>query len=343
MPIRTRRQRKRPTLGAVGWVLMVLCGLGLVLGCTSTDEASDTSGGKVDINEGDTEPARKSGEQHRLQQRSAESQDIDLQRIEATSLPNLIRISELAYCGGQPEGSAGFQFLSELGVRTVVCVDGAEPNLVDAKSFGIRTIHIPMGYAETDREVILALARVAREIEGPIYFHCHHGKHRAPVAAALAALAGGNLDPDSAKNLLQFAGTDPAYAGLWKTIENYQTPAPDDNFPEFVERAEVSSLTATMARLDELIDALEASRKRTWQDSGSGKTAAQAALEMREIFHELNRQSSRDEQFSELLRTSESSAAEIERALPAEDFEKADSSLTALRATCVACHQQYRD
>jgi len=39
------------------------------------------------------------------------------------------------------------------------------------------------------RGVELARAVQAAEAQGPVYLHCHHGKHRAPTAAAVVCRA----------------------------------------------------------------------------------------------------------------------------------------------------------
>ena len=79
--------------------------------------------------------------------------------------------------------------LARLGVKTIVNVDGATPKLEMAQKYGLDYIHIPIGYDGITAEQSAAMVRVMREREGPFYFHCHHGKHRGPTAAAVA-LAG---------------------------------------------------------------------------------------------------------------------------------------------------------
>src|SRR5688572_19279104 len=50
------------------------------------------------------------------------------------------------YSGGQPDGDAGFASLEKLGVKTVISVDGARPEIDVAKSHGMRYVHLPIGY-----------------------------------------------------------------------------------------------------------------------------------------------------------------------------------------------------
>src|SRR5687768_16523197 len=48
--------------------------------------------------------------------------------------------------GAQPEGEASFRALGELGVKTIISVDGAQPDVAGAKQFGMRYVHLPIGY-----------------------------------------------------------------------------------------------------------------------------------------------------------------------------------------------------
>jgi len=48
--------------------------------------------------------------------------------------------------GSVPEGNAGFETLSAMGVRTIISVDGAEPQVEKAAAQGMRYTHLPIGY-----------------------------------------------------------------------------------------------------------------------------------------------------------------------------------------------------
>ncbi|MEM6655987.1 MAG: hypothetical protein AAF596_09305, partial [Planctomycetota bacterium] len=76
------------------------------------------------------------------------------------------------------------------GVRTLVSVDGARPDVALAAEHGLRYVHVPFGYDGIPREARLALTRVARDRQGGVYVHCHHGRHRGPAAAVVVARAG---------------------------------------------------------------------------------------------------------------------------------------------------------
>src|ERR1019366_1028729 len=64
-------------------------------------------------------------------------------KVDAAGVPNLIRLSDRIYQGAMPQGDAGFASLEKLGVKTVISVDGARPDLEDAHKHGIRYVHLP--------------------------------------------------------------------------------------------------------------------------------------------------------------------------------------------------------
>src|SRR5205823_5218238 len=157
-----------------------------------------------------------------------------------------------------PEGAAGFRSLRELGVKTVISVDGMTPEVELARREGLRYVHLPIGYDGVPREQALRIARAVRDLPGPVYLHCHHGKHRGPAAAAAAALClDGAMTPEQAVAFLRQAGTDPHYAGLYETVESLRRPTADEweRVPaEFPESAKVSALAEFMVAIDQRWD-----------------------------------------------------------------------------------------
>ncbi len=138
-----------------------------------------------------------------------------IRKIESHSLHNFFQISTDIYSGSSPEGQPAFMELNQLGVRTIISVDGAKPDVVAAKRHGMNYIHIPFGYDAVPRDKLLAFTLAAETVPRPIYVHCHHGKHRGPTAVAVMQLC---TDPSwnrsKADDWLKLAGTDPKYRGL---------------------------------------------------------------------------------------------------------------------------------
>ena len=101
-------------------------------------------------------------------------------RLACESLPNAYVVHSQVISGGVPDGNAGFKQLRRLGVQTVISVDGARPDLARAKSHGLQYVHLPHGYDGISDARRLALAKAVLGLPGPVYIHCHHGKHRSP-------------------------------------------------------------------------------------------------------------------------------------------------------------------
>jgi len=133
-------------------------------------------------------------------------------------LHNLLRVSNRIYSGGEPEGEKAFTELTQLGIRTVVSVDGARPDVQSAERHGLRYVHIPIGYDGISLEAGQMLQRLVQDAEGPFYIHCHHGVHRGPAAAAIACVAEGIVSGPESEAILEKAGTSRSYAGLWRDV-----------------------------------------------------------------------------------------------------------------------------
>src|SRR5687767_11422743 len=67
-------------------------------------------------------------------------------KIAARHLPNAVQLHAKVISGGSPDGEAGFAELKELGVQTLISVDGAKPDVKRAEKYGLRYVHLPHGY-----------------------------------------------------------------------------------------------------------------------------------------------------------------------------------------------------
>ena len=259
-----------------------------------------------------------------------------------------MRVSDRLYSGSEPEGDKGFAALTGLGIKTVVSVDGARPDVKVARQNGLRYIHIPIGYDGVPDRAAAALARAAREAEGPLYVHCHHGRHRGPAAAAIACIATNAAQGKEALKILELAGTGREYSGLWRDVEAYHPPSADAQFPELVEIAEVGSFAAAMASVDRDWDNLKLCREANWQTPESHPDLAplQVALLLREALSEARRITPAgrfDEQFRTWLAEAETRAAAIETQLKAANLEEAGRQSRLLDQSCKQCHAKFRN
>jgi protein tyrosine phosphatase (PTP) superfamily phosphohydrolase (DUF442 family) len=267
---------------------------------------------------------------------------------EPAGLHNVFQVMPQLFSGSEPHGTEGFDSLAKLGVKTIVSVDGARPDVAAARDLGIRYVHIPIGYDGVPEQARLALARVMRESTGPVYVHCHHGKHRGPAAAAIACLAAGKLDAAGAEALLRQAGTSPDYTGLYRDVREFVPPRADQPLPDLNEVATVDSLVSGMADLGRHFDDLRLCRDAGWETpTGDPDPAAGGvALLVQEAFHEMARNadlSAHPPEFRELLQASESTAGELLAALTALNWPLSFQKMGVLERSCKQCHQRWRD
>ena len=268
----------------------------------------------------------------------------------AQDYPGLCHVLEAAegiYSGGEPEGDKGFGSLRMLGVKTIVSVDGARPDVERAHENGMHYVHIPFGYNGIPAEAGAALARVVREQQAPIYVHCYHGLHRGPAAAAVACIAAGKADHGQALDFVRKAGTSRNYAGLWRDVDKYVPPTRNTKLPDLKETADVGKFTSIMARIGRTFDHLQLCKEAKW---GSPKTHPdlvpwREALMLREGLQQADkkRSDSKDAHFRTMLSDTADLAGQLERSLRAEQKEQATQQYTKLKQSCTQCHKSYRD
>lgn len=270
----------------------------------------------------------------------------------APALENLLKVSDSIYCGGQPWGERGFAELAKLGIKTVVSVDAARPDIRKAKKHDLRYVHIPIGYDGANEHAGLSLARVGREVEGPIYFHCHHGLHRGPVATAIASMAAGKMNREAAVDLLKRAGTSKDFVGLWRAVQTYRKPPTSAKLPQLVEVAEVDSLADAMASIDRAMQQLgqrldkRPDPTRTTAVNDSEPNATQLTLLIREGLRESRRnlpETSGDQRLRMWLADAERTAKRLEDAFSTSQPQLTAELYQTLSESCARCHRAYRD
>ncbi len=274
-------------------------------------------------------------------------------------LPNAIQVHERVISGGQPAGESAFRELSELGIKTIISVDGAKPDVELAKKFGLRYVHLPHGYNGIQQERIDELAKAVRDLEGPIFIHCHHGKHRSPSAAAAACVSAGLIEPIEALPILKLAGTNENYIGLFESARSatkLSSTYLDQLTPEFPETAKLPPMAEAMVELERTHDHMKRLSESGWKSlpDHPDLTAAHEALLLREHFTEMLRMEYVTKQpagFSMLLKESEADALLLEKAIQQWKSTSNSTSLPAdqtepfrrITANCINCHKQYRD
>jgi protein tyrosine phosphatase (PTP) superfamily phosphohydrolase (DUF442 family) len=271
--------------------------------------------------------------------------------VELPGLHNVFRLSETLYSGGAPEGDTGFRSLRQLGIRTVLSVDGARPDVARARRFGMRYAHIPFGYDGCPDPTANRVVRAVRDLPGPIYLHCHHGKHRSPTAAAFARIALDGISNDAAVREMERAGTGKGYVGLYGDVRRYRPPSPAelDRVPsDFPEVAPTPPLIEAMVRIEQRFEGLQRCRKAGWRAPRDHRDLkpAHEALQLRELFTELQRTPAvrgKPADHRAWMRASERDAQALEAALRAREHARASLLLDRIGVTCGACHATYRN
>jgi len=267
-------------------------------------------------------------------------------------LPNVVTYASDLYSGGAPEGDEGIDSLTRLGIRTIISVDGAMPDVEAARVRGMRYVHLPIGYNGMDEKRTVEIARAAHDLAGPIYIHCHHGKHRSAGATGAAAVTLGYLSNDQALARMKVSGTSPSYPGLFEAVRvaTFASPpqlaAASNDFPE---RWEPSGLVASMVAIDESFDQLKEVKHAGWKvpadhpdlvpTADAGKIA-----DLYRLLGNNDRVKAKPAEFGQWIAAASAEASALEESLAAgADPATLTAQFKLLGQSCKTCHAKYRD
>lgn len=267
----------------------------------------------------------------------------------ATALRNVHAPASGLLSGSGPRDEAAFDELAARGVRTIISVDGARPEVERARARGMRYVHLPLGYDRIPPERKAQLARAVRDLPGPVYLHCHHGLHRGPAAAAAALVILGRLTPGQGTDFMQRAGTSEHYAGLYESVRAARALPPgtidaaDSDFPE---TAQVAGMVSSMVALDQAFERLERIREAGWRtpaDHPDLVPAGEAGMvaDLLRTLRDDPETRDRPAEFHDLLEHAARAAGALENAIVA----GADPgpAFRLLDASCRDCHRAFRD
>ena len=276
----------------------------------------------------------------------------ELGKVEAPGLHNVYRLTETLYSGSSPEGDEGFESLRKLGAKTIISVDGARPDVGRAHKFGLRYVHLPIGYDGVPEGQGKRIAKAVRDLPGAVYVHCHHGKHRGPAAAAVAHLCvDERCGVETALDEMRRAGTDPHYAGLYAAPRDLRRPTREelDRVPDdFPEVAQVAGLAQVMVQIDERWDRLKEARAAGWKvplahpDIDPPHEALQLVEQYREALRLLE-VDARPEELRRWLAEAEKDAEGLEAALRGRAGVGVEAAWKKAGAACTRCHAGHRD
>jgi protein tyrosine phosphatase (PTP) superfamily phosphohydrolase (DUF442 family) len=268
---------------------------------------------------------------------------------------NAVAFHEGYVSGSVPEGQAGFETLAAMGIRTIISVDGAAPDVEAAKALGMRYIHLPIGYNGFNERRKLELVRASRDAlaQGPVYIHCHHGKHRSAGAAATVAASLGWSTPDQGVARMKVSGTAPNYKGLYScaatasVLSASTIDAIPGNFPAV---DPPKGLVKAMVEIDEIHEHLKGIEKAAWKAPSDHPDLVPAAEAGRLADHyrlllDDAYTLRKPAEFRALMERSRAEAQALEDLFAAAnpDPVKLAAQSKLIAASCKECHTKYRD
>lgn len=269
---------------------------------------------------------------------------------------NIQKINDRLISGSGPETPEAFDQLGAMGIKTIISVDGSSPNVALAQARGMRYVHVPITYAAISDAQRLEIARAIRDLPGPIYVHCHHGKHRGPSALAAAAISLGVISNEEGTTFITKAGTAANYTGLYECIASAPVATKDqlNTAPhEFPSVRKAVGTTAAMVEIDtawEHLGAIKAAGWKTPADNPDLVPAAEAG-QLTDNFRIAHADSDYtnagmglpDEYIQKMAAAMEHASAleaAIVRDAHADDL---GTAYTIVQTSCKDCHTTYRD
>ncbi len=271
--------------------------------------------------------------------------------VTLAGLHNVVTYGPNLVCGGVPEGDEGLHTLAAMGIKTVVSVDGAVPDVALAEKLGMHYIHLPISYDGITPERQKELAQTIANVDGPIYMHCHHGKHRSASALGTAMVLAGKLTPEAAESRMKVSGTADTYQGLWKAVhEGKQLTAAElrADVSKFPSIAKVSGMVATMSEIDSVFENVVAAQKAGWAASQDHPDLVpqKETKRLQALFAQLESDAESKQHpadYQAMLGKAITSGKALDAAVAAGDKVAADAQFTLVQKSCKECHKGYRD
>lgn len=275
-------------------------------------------------------------------------------------LPGLHQVFQLGptlYSGNSPEGDTGFDSLKKLGIRYIVSVDGAVPDISRANRRGMNYLHLPIGYDDVDRRCqsaisLLLLATNRPDFTAAVYVHCHHGKHRGPAAVMTSVRCiNRECHANQAMAFLKQAGTDPKYRGLYDSVATQQLLAIDPNLSLHHLPMNVAnkgnSTVQIMVDIDTRWDRIKALQANGWKRiAGENHDPKQDLIILAELYREMGRTGPKvfqREPVKNLIVQTEETLTELANQIGTTETAKANALFSVIQQNCVKCHQLTRD
>jgi protein tyrosine/serine phosphatase len=131
------------------------------------------------------------------------------------AIPRFDQVAKGFYRGGQP-GRQGFEYLKQLGVKTVINLRAENQEAEEVKSLGLHYVHLPLrSWAHVPESKIQMFFQVLRERDSyPVFVHCEHGADRTGFMVGLYRIAFQDWSADRAYQEARAHGMSPWHLNL---------------------------------------------------------------------------------------------------------------------------------
>jgi protein tyrosine phosphatase (PTP) superfamily phosphohydrolase (DUF442 family) len=274
---------------------------------------------------------------------------------------NVYRLSDTIITGSEPHDAEALGQLAAWGVKTVLSVDGKVPDVEAATALGLRYVHVPIRYRGITDDQILKIAKTFRELEGPFYVHCFHGKHRGPAAAAIGRVALDGLERDHAiAEMRQWCSTASKYEGLYSSVALSALPTADETAAyefDFASAMSFEGVRDAMVVLTRSWDEVKLVARNGWKPSSEHPDidALQSATHVSELMNacgQMEESKAYAADFHEMLAESQGHLGDVVEFLTAGRVEGTseflasdglDAAFNAAKKSCLTCHAVYRN
>ena len=280
---------------------------------------------------------------------------------EYPGLHNVYWLSESILSGGEPADPAALEQLADWGVKTLLSVDGKAPDAETAAALGMRYVHVPIQYKGIGDEEMRKIAKTFRELQGPFYVHCFHGRHRGPAAAAVGRIVLDAVPREEAiAEMRQWCATSSKYEGLYAAVATADLPtrAETERFAfDFAPAHAFEGLRAGMIEMTRKWDLVKAAEIRDWASDPAHPDVdpLREALELHQIYEalvQLEATHAWQDDFRAWLEQGRRGSERLLEALSAGSQPKAGESdwraeaaeaYDLVAGSCASCHGSYRN
>ncbi len=277
---------------------------------------------------------------------------------ELEGLHNVFKLSDNIISGGEPLTDGALKAVADMGVKTILSVDGKAPNAELAKKLGMRYVHVPIRYGGLTGDQATKIAKTFREQKPPFYVHCFHGKHRGPCGAAVGRIVLDEVSREQAlAEMRQWSGAARKYSGLYVSIATGDIPTAKTTEAftwDFPAQHKIDGVRAGMVHMTRAFDNVKWLAKREWKpdanhpDIDAVNETAQLVQHF-DQFVALKGYAARPADYKAWMTDSVKSVRELATAVKAHaDGDSAAAGLATkklavLKNLCGACHKPYRN